>query len=155
MSEPTRKEMLEEIDKQRIAIIEMMQFSGRAGYHRDDLEKKGILLDAIRRLIETRPRVTRDFVQRWAERMSFDTGSVLGKVQPQIYQLEEMLKEAGVKIMEEIGIKIEEENKGKATKKFVEKWAKILDCDGLAEPDFYILIEDMLCEVGIEMEEEK
>ena len=103
MSEPTREEMLEEIDRQRIAIIGMMQFSGRAGYHRDDLEKKGILLDAIRRLIETRPRVTRDFVQRWAERMSFDTGSVLGKVQPQIYQLEEMLKEAGVEMEEEKG----------------------------------------------------
>ena len=59
------------------------------------------IFQAIRRLIETRPRVTRDFVQRWAERMSFDTGSVLGKVQPQIYQLEEMLKEAGVEMEEE------------------------------------------------------
>ena len=56
------------------------------------------IFQAIRHLIENRPRVTRDFVQRWAERMSFDTGSVLGKVQPQIYQLEEMLKEAGVEI---------------------------------------------------------
>jgi len=58
-------------------------------------------INAIRRLIEARPEVTRDFVQKWAERMSFDTGSVLGKVQPQIYQLKEMLKEAGVEMEEE------------------------------------------------------
>ena len=59
------------------------------------------IYQAIRRLIEARPEVTRDFVQKWAERMSFDTGSILGKVKPQIYQLEEMLKEAGVKMEEE------------------------------------------------------
>ena len=66
----------------------------------EDLNEEIAILWAIRRLIETRPRVTRDFVQRWAERMSFDTGSILGKVKPQIYQLEEMLKEAGVEMEE-------------------------------------------------------
>ena len=143
MSEPTREEMIDIFDT---IIKNSPILSGR-------YEQIRIVCDAIRRLIETRPRVTRGFVEKWAERMSFDTGSILGKVKPQIYQLAEMLKEAGVKIVGETGIKIEEENKGKATKKFVEKWAKILDCDGLAEPDFYILIEDMLCEAGIEVEE--
>ena len=143
MSEPTREEMLAWWDNQYMSKC------------LDPWCWEAMIRGAIRHLIEARPEVTRDFVQKWVERMSFDTGSVLGKVQPQIYQLEEMLKEAGVKIVGETGIKIEEENKGKATKKFVEKWAKILDCDGLAEPDFYILIEDMLCEAGIEVEEEE
>ena len=88
MSEPTREEMIDIFDT---IIKNSPILSGR-------YEQIRIVCDAIRRLIETRPRVTRDFVGRWA---------------------------------------------------------KILDCDGLAEPDFYILIEGMLCEAGIEMEEEK
>jgi hypothetical protein len=50
--ESTREEMLEEIDNQQSAIIGVMQFCGRAGYHREDLEKKRILLNAIHRLIK-------------------------------------------------------------------------------------------------------
>ena len=88
MSELAREEIL--------AVLEAWkkEFSKMQIWYEIDEE----IYQVIRRLIETRPRVTRDFVQRWAERMSFDTGSVLGKVQPQIYQLEEMLKEAGVEI---------------------------------------------------------
>jgi len=96
MSEPTRKEMLEEIDKQRIAIIEMMQFSGRAGYHRDDLEKKGILLDAIRRLIEARP-MSKEFWHKWSGRIQDDYN--LGSMYV-IYLVESMLREFGHEMKE-------------------------------------------------------
>ena len=91
MSEPTREEIL--------AVLEAWkkEFSKMQIWYEIDEE----LYQAIRRLIEARPEVTRDFVQKWAERMSFDTGSILGKVKPQIYQLEEMLKEAGVEMEEE------------------------------------------------------
>ncbi len=148
MSEPDK--LLHFFDE-RMVICELHDQDCQCHQCQEDV----VLHQAIRHLIEARPEVTRDFVQKWVERMSFDTGSILGKVKPQIYQLEEMLKEAGVKIMEEIGIRVAEENKGKVTKGFMRKWAKILDCDGLAEPDFYILIEDMLCEAGIEVEKEE
>ena len=113
MSEPTREEMLEWLDGQAEGTEQ--RFGDLLKTH-DDLypEKKKLddavirmlqydllIIRAIRCLIETRPRVTRGFVEKWAERMSFDTGSILGKVKPQIYQLEEMLKEAGVEMEEE------------------------------------------------------
>ena len=98
MSEPTREEMLEWLNNE----ITKYTFLGYAHPHLwqapTDRDRK--IYQAIRRLIETGPRVTRGFVEKWAERMSFDTGSILGKVKPQIYQLEEMLKEAGVEMEE-------------------------------------------------------
>ena len=101
MSEPTREDMLEWLNNEitKYAFLSITHpHLWQALTNRD-----GKIYQAIRRLIEARPEVTRDFVQRWAERMSFDTGSVLGKVQPQIYQLKEMLKEAGVEMEEEKG----------------------------------------------------
>ena len=102
MSAPTREEMLEWLNNE----ITKYAFLGITHAHlwQAPTNRDCKIYQAIRRLIEARPEVTRDFVQRWAERMSFDTGSVLGKVQPQIYQLKEMLKEAGVEMEEEKGV---------------------------------------------------
>ena len=99
MSAPTREEMLEWLNNE----ITKYDFLGITHPHlwQAPTNRDCKIYRATRRLIENRPRVTRGFVEKWAERMSFDTGSILGKVKPQIYQLEEMLKEAGVEMEEE------------------------------------------------------
>ena len=95
-SEPTREEMIDIFDT---IIKNSPILSGR-------YEQIRIVCDAIRRLIETRPRVTREFVEKWADNLNPD--KLIGLHNEQAishlwwreWQLETMFRELGYEVEE-------------------------------------------------------
>jgi len=87
MSEPTREEMIDIFDT---IIKNSPILSGR-------YEQIRIVCDAIRRLIETRPRVTKEFVEKWTSSFQND---VINGYAPKSWEIEEMLRELGHEVEE-------------------------------------------------------
>ena len=84
MSEPTREEMIDIFDT---IIKNSPILSGR-------YEQIRIVCDAIRRLIETRPKVNRKFVEKWCQRVYFDS--------------DEQFVEKTIAMLRELGHEVEE-----------------------------------------------
>ena len=88
MSEPTREEMIDIFDT---IIKNSPILSGR-------YEQIRIVCDAIRRLIETGPKVTKEFVEKWTSSFRND---VINGYAPKSWEIKEMLRELGHEIEEE------------------------------------------------------
>ena len=85
MSEPTREEIL--------AVLEAWkkEFSKMQTWYEIDEE----IFQAVRRLIETRPRVNRKFVEKWCQRVCFDS--------------DEQFVEKTIAMLRELGHEVEKE----------------------------------------------